>query len=97
MSVASIRQTRLTILLSLNATAILIAGVLIAAAIWGGNREFRAVNERSDEVSDSIAQAQLIKAAQDADGAGVLANYSGTSTGVDGVAGWISSDPVKNN
>ena len=43
------KPSRLTVLLSLNAAAILIAGVLIASAIWlNGGIEFRAVDERSD-------------------------------------------------
>ena len=47
MTAATIKQTRITILLSINAAAILIAGILIASAIWGGDIEFRAVSERS--------------------------------------------------
>ena len=42
------KQSRLTILLSVNAAAILIAGVAIASAIWlNGGLDFRAVDERS--------------------------------------------------
>ena len=47
MAHAMLRQTRWTILLSINAVAILIAGILIASAIWlNGGIEFRVVGER---------------------------------------------------
>lgn len=60
---ASLRQTKTTILLSVNAAAILIAGVLIAGAIWlNGGMDFRVVAERSDEVSDNISQTELVGA-----------------------------------
>lgn len=75
-----IKQTRMTILLSLNAAAILVAGILIASAIWGSDREFRAVSERSDDIEENIEEAE------------VLASVSDTSSGK--TAGWISSDPV---
>ena len=46
MSQARHHYSRTTILLSVNAVAILIAGVLIASAIWlNGGIEFRAVDE----------------------------------------------------
>lgn len=60
---ASLRQTRMTILLSLNAAAILIAGVLIAGAIWlNGGLDFQVVAERSDEVDGKITESELIDA-----------------------------------
>ena len=60
---ASLKQTRMTILLSVNAAAILIAGVLIAGAIWlGGGLDFRVVSERTDEVSDDLGEPELIAA-----------------------------------
>ena len=44
MAAASLRQTKITVLLSLNAAAILIAGILVAGAIWlNGGMDFRAV------------------------------------------------------
>ncbi len=61
MSAAMLRQTRMTILLSLNAAAILVAGILIASAIGiNGNGGFRVVDEKSDEVSDEITDVTLI-------------------------------------
>ncbi len=50
-----LRQSRTTILLSINAAAILIAGVLISSAIWlNGGVQFRVVGERSDIVEGDI-------------------------------------------
>ena len=55
-----LKQTRMTILLSLNAAAIVIAGVLIASAI-GFNRDgLKVVDENSDDVSEQEAEASLI-------------------------------------
>ena len=63
MAAASLKQTKMTILLSVNAAAILIAGVLVAGAIWlKGGLDFKVVGERSDEVDGSIDQASLIDA-----------------------------------
>ena len=63
MVAAGLKQTRMTILLSLNAAAILIAGVLIAGAIWlNGGMDFQVVGEHTDEVSDSIQATELIGA-----------------------------------
>ena len=60
---ATLKNTKMTILLSVNAAAILIAGVLIASAIWlNGGMDFKVVNERSDEVSDTIAEVGMIDA-----------------------------------
>lgn len=50
MSAAMLKQTRMTILLSLNAVAILVAGVLIAGAIGlNGGIEFKMVDEKSED------------------------------------------------
>lgn len=63
MVAASLRQTKMTILLSINAAAILIAGVLIASAIWlNGGLDFKVVGERSDEVSESVAETAMLDA-----------------------------------
>lgn len=56
------KQSRLTILLSFNAAAVLIAGILIASAIWlNGGMEFRAVDERSDIIEDSVGEMALLE------------------------------------
>ena len=60
---ASLKHTKMTILLSVNAAAILIAGVLIASAIWlNGGMDFKVVGERSDEIADSITETKMIDA-----------------------------------
>ena len=63
MVAASLKQTKMTILLSINAAAILIAGVLIASAIWlNGGLDFKVVDERSDEVNEKLSQTAMIDA-----------------------------------
>ena len=55
------RNNKLSILLSLNAAAVLVAGVLIASAIWlNGGIQFRAVDERSDIVEDNVSETELL-------------------------------------
>jgi len=57
-----VKNSKTTILLSINAAAILIAGILIASAIWFGNGfEFRAVDERSDIVQDEVGELELLE------------------------------------
>ena len=61
-----LRSKKLTILLSVNAAAILIAGVLIASAIWlNGGITFRAVDERSDTVEDTVGELELLESVSD--------------------------------
>ena len=63
MAAASLKQSRVTILLSINAAAILLAGILIAGAIGiNGGIEFTVISQRSDEVNQAIEQAQLLGA-----------------------------------
>jgi len=63
MVAASLKQTKMTILLSINAAAILIAGVLIASAIWlNGGLDFKVVDERSDEVNESLSETAMLDA-----------------------------------
>lgn len=69
MAAAGLKQTKMTILLSVNAAAILIAGVLIAGAIWlNGGMDFKVVGEFSDEVAGSIEAPELIDAESNTDG-----------------------------
>ena len=56
----------MTILLSLNAAAVLIAGILITSAIWlNGGIDFRAVDERSDIVADTTGEMALLESVTD--------------------------------
>ena len=62
------KNNKITILLSVNAAAILIAGVLVASAIWlNGGLEFRAVGERSDIVEDTLGEMELLESVSDSD------------------------------
>ena len=57
---------RLNVLLSINAAAILIAGILVATAIWfNGGLEFRAVGERSDIIEDEMGEMALLESVSD--------------------------------
>lgn len=57
---------RMTILLSINAAAILIAGILVSSAIWfNGGVEFRAVGERSDIVAEEAESVALLESVTD--------------------------------
>ncbi|MBR3595167.1 hypothetical protein IKL45_02955 [Candidatus Saccharibacteria bacterium] len=93
MTAALIKQTRITILLSINAAAILVAGILIASAIWGGNHEFRAVSERSDEVADQLEETELLASVSDSSEGKTVTSADGATYQV-APNGWISSDPV---
>ena len=58
------RSSRIAILLSINAAAILIAGILIASAVWlNGGLVFRAVDERSDIVDEHANSVALLDSA----------------------------------
>lgn len=61
------KSRRMTVLLSVNAAAILVAGILIASAIWGSGFEFRVVGERSDIVEDKINEFELLESVSDSD------------------------------
>ncbi len=62
------QSNRLNILLSVNAAAILVAGVLVASAIWlNGGVEFRAVDERSDILAGKASAVQLIDSVSESD------------------------------
>lgn len=77
MAASMLKQSRMQILLSLNAVAIMIAGILVASAIWfNGGIEFRAVGERSDIIEDKLGEMALIESASEA-GAVAMAEYGG--------------------
>ena len=76
-----LRKSRWTILLSVKAAAILIAGILIASAIWfNGGLDFRVVGERSDIVKDGLDEMALLESAVDG-GASSSVPYSGEAGG----------------
>lgn len=68
MASGMLKQSRWNILLSVNAAAILIAGILIASAIWfNGGLEFRMVGERSDIVEGSADEIGLVESVSNSD------------------------------
>ena len=71
----SFQNPKIVILLSFNAAAVLIAGILIASAIWfNGGIEFRAVGERSDVIEDSTGEITLLESVSDSDA--VVTSYA---------------------
>lgn len=69
-------HNKMTILLSLNAAAIVVAGILIASAIlFNGGLEFRMVGERSDIVEDSADELSLLESVSDSE-AGTIADIN---------------------
>ncbi len=68
MAEATPKKPKTTILLSLNAAAILVAGILISSAIWlNGGINFRAVDERSDIVDGKVSETELLESVTDSD------------------------------
>ncbi len=66
MAAASLKNTKTTILLSINAAAILIAGVIIGGAILlKDGMDFHVVSARNDVVEGEIASAEMIDAESD--------------------------------
>lgn len=62
------RNSKMVILLSVNAAAILVAGILISSAIWfNSGLDFRVVDERSDIVGDTANETELIDSVSDSD------------------------------
>jgi len=90
---ATLRQTRITILLSINAAAILIAGVLIATAISGKGLELRAVNEHSDEVEGNLEEVELLASVSESTEGKTVTSADGTVYKV-AANGWISSEQL---
>ena len=90
---AAFKQTKMTILLSINAVAILVAGVLVAGAVFfKGGMNFRVVDERSDDNGGEVAAPELIDADTGA-GANLTAEQLAYQTSVHTPNG-VSSAPV---
>ena len=80
MTASMLKKSRWTILLSVNAAAILIAGILIASAIWfNGGLSFHVVGERSDIIKDEMGEIALLESV--ADGDTLPVPYSGEAGG----------------
>lgn len=107
MTAKLMHQTKMMILLSLNAVAILIVGVMIFSAInLNGGIEFQVVAERSDVVNDQLEELGLVAPVTDelsapvvsasASTSGPNANgYIATGSGTRS-SGGVSKDPVPN-
>ena len=62
------KKSKTAVLLSVNAAAILIAGVMISSAIFlNGGMEFRMVGERSDTIEDDLGELALLESVSDSD------------------------------
>lgn len=78
MAAIMLKETRWTILLSINAVAILIAGIAIASAIWfNGGLEFKVVGERSDVVNEDMKEIELLESASNSNTKSDVVNYVG--------------------
>ena len=66
MAAAMLKQTRMQMLLSINAVAIVVAGVVIAGAIWiPKETTFHVVSERTDETDETIEEVNLLDPVSD--------------------------------
>lgn len=93
MAAAMLKQTRITILLSLNAVAIVIAGFFIASALGWNGLNFSMVNERSDVTDETVEEVGLVDSGDAA--AAAVSNGAASAQGVYASAnGGVSSDPV---
>lgn len=89
MSAAMLKQTRITILLSLNAVAIIIAGILIASAI-GMNGGSAVVAERSDITDESVEETNLLESAsQSLEGVASNVTSGGSGGAVPETGGYV--------
>lgn len=62
------KSNKIVILLSINAVAIVVAGILISSAVWfGGGLKFRAVDERSDIIQDTVGEMELLESVSDSE------------------------------
>lgn len=91
MTARLLRQTKMAILLSLNAVAILIVGVMIFSAInLNGGIDFKVVQERNDVISGELEEAELLAPVLDELEAPVVVVSGGNSTTISNSGG--SSD-----
>ena len=93
MVAAMLKQTRMTILLSLNAVAILVAGLLIASALGWDGLSMHVVDERSDVTDEAAEEVGLVDSGDAA--AAAVESGAASAQGVYASAnGGVSSDPV---
>ncbi len=97
MTARMMHQTKMTILLSLNAVVILIVGVMIFSAInLNGGIEFQVVSERSDVIAENLAEAELLAPGLVEQDAIVIVDSAETETS-EGDTGDVSTTQVSNS
>lgn len=97
MTARMMHQTKMTILLSLNAVVILIVGVMIFSAInLNGGIEFQVVSERSDVIAENLAEAELLAPGLVEQDAIVIVDSAKTETS-EGDTGDVSTTQVSNS
>lgn len=97
MTARMMHQTKMTILLSLNAVVILIVGVMIFSAInLNGGIEFQVVSERSDVIAENLAEAELLAPGLVVQDAIVIVDSAKTETS-EGDTGDVSTTQVSNS
>lgn len=85
-------QTKLMILLSLNAVAILIVGVMIFSAIsLNGGIELKVVGERSDDVDGAVNEVGLLEPASDSLAPPVVETGSSTGGGASSGGSYVTT------
>lgn len=99
MAAKLMHQTKVTILLSLNAVAILIVGVMIFSAIsLNGGIELKVVSERSDVLSDALEETDLIKPVSDKqDAPVVIVGGNSTTISGDGSTGYTTGSATSSS
>ena len=91
MAARLMHQTKLVLLLSLNAVAILIVGVMIFSAInLNGGIELKVIGEDSDEVAGVLEELGLLAPASDSLAAPVVES-GGAASGGSGGGGYVST------
>ncbi len=87
-----LRQTRMSILLSLNAVAIIVAGVVIAGAIWiPKETTFKVVSERTDEIDEVIEDVSLLDSVSDSQSGQPAQSITTATTNSDSTASSTST------
>lgn len=89
------RNRKMTILLSVNAAAVLLTGILISSAIWlNGGLTFRAVGERSDIVEDTLGEMGLLDSASDSNAEVKTINVTGNDDYISTTSHEFDNSPV---
>ncbi len=93
-------QTKIMILLCLNAVVMLLVGVMIVSAVsLNGGIDFKVVNERSDVVASTIEEIGLVAPGSEELSPEVITNVGGNSNGSGGAGtsnGWVGGNSGTN-